>query len=86
MYQVKLARKAVKSLKKISKPHLSKVLEAIEKLELDPKPKGCKKLVGQVDLWRIRVGDYRIIYSIESEVKVILITQIGSRGDVYKSI
>ncbi|MEM6395672.1 MAG: type II toxin-antitoxin system RelE/ParE family toxin [Bacteroidota bacterium] len=58
----------------------------MEDLESDPRPTGCKRLRGETSLWRIRVGDYRVIYSIDDEIKIVLVTKVGSRGDVYKDL
>ena len=57
---------------------------AIEALESDPRASGVKKLKSQRDLYRIRVGDYRIIYEIQDAVLVVLIVKVGKRGDVYR--
>jgi mRNA interferase RelE/StbE len=53
-------------------------------LENDPRPAGCKKLVGEKEeLWRVRVGDYRIIYSIDDSIFIVDIGRVGRRKDVY---
>jgi len=56
----------------------------IDGLATDPWPTGSKKLVGEIDLWRVRVGDFRIIYTIEDEVLVVHVVRIGNRRDVYE--
>jgi mRNA interferase RelE/StbE len=57
---------------------------AIDSLANNPRPNGSKKLVSQKEtLWRIRVGDYRIIYSIEDVLKILEIRRIGHRKDIY---
>ena len=57
---------------------------AIEALESDPRPSGAKKLKSERDLYRIRVGDHRIIYEIQDAVLVVLIVKVGKWGDVYR--
>jgi mRNA interferase RelE/StbE len=58
--------------------------ESIRDLSNQPRPPGCKKLSGR-DAWRIRVGDYRVIYEITDFELVILIVHIGHRSEVYKT-
>jgi mRNA interferase RelE/StbE len=84
MYQVFIERKAVKFLEKVSEPDYSKIKLSILKLASDPRPPGCKKLKGR-PAYRIRQGDYRIIYEIFDRVLKINIITIGHRGDVYNS-
>ena len=56
----------------------------IEDLFADPRPSGCKKLRGYKDLWRIRVGDYRVVYIIGDPGKIVSVTRIAHRRDVYE--
>jgi mRNA interferase RelE/StbE len=59
-------------------------MNAISALATDPRPKGCKKLKGSEDeLWRIRVGDYRVVYFIEDEIKLVDIQRTRHRKEVY---
>jgi mRNA interferase RelE/StbE len=63
---------------------IPKIALAIDELIQEPTPHGCKKLKGEKEyLWRIRVGDYRIIYLIEDSIQIIEIRKIGHRKDVY---
>jgi mRNA interferase RelE/StbE len=72
MFKVVLSKTAEKSLHKYSEPLLSRLVKAMKNLENNPRPHECKKLQGNEEiLWRIRIGDYRIIYSIEDKVSVI---------------
>ena len=57
---------------------------AIDGLSLNPRPLGCKKLQGRGDQWRIRRGDYRVIYEIEDAVLRVLVVEVGHRGGVYQ--
>ncbi|MEO5333000.1 MAG: type II toxin-antitoxin system RelE/ParE family toxin [Magnetococcus sp. YQC-5] len=61
-----------------------RILHAAYLLAHDPRPPGSKKLAGVADTWRIRVGDYRIIYIIEDDRLVVLIVKIGHRREVYR--
>jgi mRNA interferase RelE/StbE len=58
--------------------------DKIETLAKNPRPPGCTKMAGADDLWRIRVGDYRIIYAVHDDVLVVLIVKIGHRREVYR--
>lgn len=59
---------------------------AIDMLAADPRPPGAKRLAGAVDLWRIRVGNHRIVYTIEDDVLVVLVVELGHRRDVYRAM
>ncbi|WP_295388401.1 type II toxin-antitoxin system RelE/ParE family toxin [uncultured Thiodictyon sp.] len=83
MYQVSIERQAQRALARIPTPQQDRIIAAVEALRLDPRPAGCRKLVDRA-AWRIRVGDYRIIYEIQDERLHILIVRIGHRGEVYR--
>jgi len=84
-YQVIFTKKAAKEVKQLNKTDIPRIIEKAESLGNDPRPEGSKKLVGsKEDLWRVRVGDYRIIYLIEEEVKIIKVTKIAHRKDIYR--
>ncbi|WP_089730075.1 type II toxin-antitoxin system RelE family toxin [Candidatus Thiosymbion oneisti] len=82
-YTIRIKQNAQKSLAKISQPYQAKIIGSIRNLSNEPRPSGCKKLIGR-DAWRIRVGDYRVIYEITDNELVILIVHIGHRRKVYK--
>ena len=84
-YSIKIKRTAQKSLAKMSQSLQDRIVEVIKELENEPRPPGCKKLSGR-DAWRIRVGDYRIIYEIQdAELIVVVIILVGHRSEVYKT-
>lgn len=82
-YQIRVSNTVQKKLDKLSDPVAFKLIEAITLLAINPLPVGCKKLKGQ-DGYRIRVGDYRIIYLVKHRELIILILDIGHRKDIYK--
>ena len=85
MYKVVISRSAEKDLVKLPKKVLLPISNAIDALEEDPRPPGCKKLKGTTEsLWRIRVGDYRIIYAIADEVRIVDVRKVGHRKDIYE--
>ncbi|CAN5637532.1 type II toxin-antitoxin system RelE/ParE family toxin [soil metagenome] len=81
-YRVEIIRRAAKDLSKLPSPEYERVRDAIQSLGLDPRPPGCKKLIGR-EGWRIRVGRYRVIYEIGDAVRVVTIIDVGHRKDVY---
>jgi len=82
-YEVFVLPSAQKEIKKLSKPVQSKVFKALLSLAENPRPTGCKKLVG-TDAWRFRIGEYRIVYSIEDKILTIEVIRVAHRKDVYR--
>ena len=83
MYQIVISRPAVKDIARLTPVVAGRVSAAIDALADDPRPAGCVKLAGS-DQWRIRIGDWRVIYTIADDVLVVEIVTVGSRGGVYK--
>lgn len=81
-YKITISRKAIKVLEKIHEPYYSQIKISIYQLAEDPRPIGSKKLKGR-DGYRIRVGNYRIIYEIIDRILTIDIIAIGHRKDIY---
>ncbi len=63
---------------------LSRAVRRLEALAGNPRPAGCKKLKGYKDQWRIRVGDWRVVYIIDDATKVVSVTRIAHRREVYE--
>lgn len=85
MYTVKFKKSASKELRKLPNQYLNTVISAIDQLEEKPRPEGCKKLKGlSEDIWRIRISNYRVLYAIHDEIKIISIRKISHRKDVYR--
>ncbi len=82
-YSLQITRKAQKSLADIPRDYQQSVRTAIAKLEDNPFPQGCKKLVGR-PAWRLRVGIYRVIYEINQGQLSILVIDIGHRREIYR--
>jgi mRNA interferase RelE/StbE len=83
-YKIALKNSAKKSLESLPKPVIHKITGLIDALTNNPYPSGYKKLMGSDHTYRIRTGDYRIIYSVFDEYLAIHIVKIGHRKDVYK--
>jgi mRNA interferase RelE/StbE len=82
-YKVFIKPGAMKTLERINEPYYSNIKAAINSLINNPRPHGCKKLKGR-DGFRIRVGDYRIIYNVFDKILVVDVVAIGHRKDVYE--
>jgi len=82
-YQVLLASSAEKELKKVPSNLLTRILSRLEALASNPRPSGCKKLTGGDREWRIRVGDYRVVYTIDDTKALVEVTRIRHRREVY---
>ena len=83
-YAITFARSARKELERLGEPIGTRVFRRIERLGSDPRPNGCRKLAGADELWRIRVGDYRVIYSVDDAGHVVDINSIRHRSDAYR--
>ena len=83
-YTVKIAPAAERHIKKLESSIQRRIIRRLEGLEANPRPPGVKKLSGTESLYRIRVGDYRIIYEIRDKDLVVLVAKVGHRGDVYR--
>ena len=81
-YAVSILRRAQKELGQLSSPSFERVCDATRTLAENPRPSGCRKLVGR-DGWRIRVGDYRVIYQIDDPARTVLVLHVGHRRDIY---
>jgi mRNA interferase RelE/StbE len=83
MYQVVIEKQAQKQLAKISPPHYQHIRAALQNLAANPRPNGYKKLKGRSG-FRIRIGDYRIIYNIADNILTVFVFIIRHRRDVYE--
>lgn len=85
VYKIEFSANAEKEFKRLDKTTQKRVSKIVDNLETNPFPSQSKKLINS-DYWRIRVGDYRVIYVIENEEVLILIVKIGHRKDIYKKL
>ena len=83
-FRIEWKHSAVTELKKLPPEIISRIINAVEGLSSNPRPTGVKKLVGSDDSYRLRVGRYRIIYSIFETRYVIEIIRVGHRKEVYR--
>jgi len=83
-YKVEISRTAEKQLRKLKASDRGRVVHALVGLGDDPHPPGSRKLSGYADVFRIRVGVYRILYSVEGRRLIVIILKLGHRKDVYR--
>ena len=83
-YEVVIARSARKELERMDAWLAHRIVRHVEALAQQPRPPGCCKLQGASDLWRIRVGDYRIVYCIDDQTRLVDVSIIRHRKDVYR--
>jgi len=83
-YTITFARSARKELEALNAKIVNRLFPKIENLSLDPRPAGCRKLTGNKYLWRIRVGNYRIVYSVDDDKNLVDIIAVRDRKDAYK--
>lgn len=84
-YQIEIDKTALKYLAKMRDKALrQRIRDGIERLAVNPREQGAIKMQGTANDWRIRIGDYRIIYTVEDTVLRVLVIRIGHRRDVYE--
>ncbi len=83
-YRIEFVKQAAKQLKSLSSEEQQKIKIKIDALTNVPRPDGVVKLTGEDNIYRVRVGNYRIIYSIQDEQLLVLMLKIGHRRDVYQ--
>lgn len=83
-YKIQISKSASKQIKKLSSELQKRIQNKIDNLAIEPRPDGVKKLKGRENGYRIRVGDYRILYDIFDDVLLISVVEVGHRSNIYK--
>ena len=83
-YRVEISRTAQAQLKRVPRDGQTRVVRAILALADEPFPKGSRKLSGYTDVFRIRIGQYRVIYSVANGKLIVIVLKIGHRKDIYR--
>ena len=83
-YRVSLTASAEKELHRLPAPMVARIVPRLEGLASAPRPPGCKKLKGGDNEWRVRVGDYRMVYEIHDKARTVDVTRIAHRREVYE--
>lgn len=82
-YRVELTTAAARQVRKLPRPVRERVLDAIDELGGDPRPHGVKKLSGEQTAWRIRIGEYRVIYDVFDSELLVTVVRTAHRREVY---
>ena len=82
-YQIKINKRAERAFRKVPIKSVQAIRVKIRALANNPRPNGCKKLVASDNLYRVRVGNYRVLYTINDDVLIITVIKIGNRKDVH---
>jgi mRNA interferase RelE/StbE len=85
MYRIELRRKAQRALDRLPEADFRAVIGAIKELARTPRPRGVEKVIS-TGLWRIRQGDYRIVYSIDDNRQIIIVVRVGHRREIYRAL
>ncbi|WP_419920595.1 type II toxin-antitoxin system RelE family toxin [Candidatus Poriferisodalis sp.] len=83
-YKVEIARRAVKSIARLPRREQLRVRAAVDLLADEPRPPGCVALADEDSVYRVRVGDYRIVYEVVDDRLVVQVVRVGHRRDVYR--
>lgn len=86
MYQILLERSAEQDLKKLQAADFQRIIAVIRGLAANPRPTGCRKIVGSKSDWRIRIGNYRVLYEIEDEAQLVRVMRVRHRREVYRDL
>jgi mRNA interferase RelE/StbE len=82
--RIELKPSAAKDLGRLPREVQVRIARRLDQLGQDPRPHGCEKVEGEEDLYRVRVGDYRLIYAVQDKVLLVLVVKIGNRREVYR--
>ena len=83
-FEIRISRMAERQLRKLPSAGRDRVVRAVRSLEDDPVPRGSRRLTGYDDVFRIRIGPYRVLYSVAASTLTILVLKIGHRRNVYR--
>jgi mRNA interferase RelE/StbE len=83
-HRIEVAPAALRQLRKLDRTAQKRVQAAIELLAEQPRPSGAKQLVGGESEWRVRTGNYRIVYEIHDDVLLVLVVAVGHRREIYR--
>lgn len=83
MYKISILKRAEKDIKKLDRSNKNRVVKAIMNLAEEPRPVGCRKILSESGVWRIRVGDWRVGYRIDDKLLEVTIVCVANRGEFY---
>lgn len=85
-YKIEIENSALKFLKKLDKGTQRRIIASVQSRATNPRPDGVRKLTNSNGLYRVRVGDYWVVYQIQDNRLLVLVVRIGSRADIYKNL
>lgn len=85
-YRLAFTRSAQRDLKRLPAVIQNKINSAVEGLQENPRPHGAKKLKNSTDTYRIRIGDYRVAYTVKDDVLIVIVIGLGHRKDIYEKL
>lgn len=83
-YRIEVSATAERQIRKLTRADQIRVVRVIQALAADPRPLGCRKLAAYDDVYRVRIGRYRVLYSVEDRRLVVIVLKVGDRKDVYR--
>jgi mRNA interferase RelE/StbE len=83
-YVITFSRSARKELQRLEVVMARRVIAKVEALAAEPRPRGCRKIRGAHELWRLRVGEYRVVYAVDDSDRVVDVIAVRPRRDVYR--
>ncbi|MEO5363361.1 MAG: type II toxin-antitoxin system RelE/ParE family toxin [Magnetococcus sp. DMHC-8] len=83
-HSITLLSLAQRQIRKLGAQTQARIIQAIRRLETDPRPDGCVKLTGMKDTYRVREGDYRVIYQVRDQKLLVLVLEVANRREVYR--
>jgi mRNA interferase RelE/StbE len=83
-YEIRVAERAAKELERLGRQEQRRIVARIERLAEEPRPRGCVKLSGAEDIYRIRIGEYRVLYEVRDALLIVLVLRVRHRRDAYR--
>lgn len=83
---MEIAPRAAREIRKLPRHIQARVIDAATALQDDPRPHGAKLLAGARDLWRVRSGNYRVLYRIQDDALIVLVVRVADRREVYRRL
>ena len=84
VYQVEIENAAARAIQRLQRHDQVRIVKKINALATDPRPSGCSKLAGTESAYRIRIGDCRVVYIVEDSVRIVTVTRVAHRREVYR--
>ena len=84
MYEIYIERRAERDLKRLPVEEFGRIIRAVRALAAEPRPAGCRKIEGSKSDWRIRIGDYRVVYEIGDSERAVRVMRVRHRSEVYR--